>query len=374
MAELKSGSYQHKRELDRILSENDEQVSDPYARLMLPFLQTVSEELSRLSDQVQKTERIYADVLRYYGEGSDPRRRNFPAQQTLRTEDFFGIFREFVVSYRKAQKDNALIREQRQIETKRRALAEEQEKQRQLARQRKETASPDDGQLLESLLGHLRQTGGPTGRHRRKARRHPSAGRSLTSISGETARDVAIPPMPDISPVFNMDETLLAPVGPAGATADGGLQPLTSGAETVNRHSTSTLAETLLAQLQGDSAPHHSQTATEEEDALRMTRRRGRPRQKRAFAATPEDDARPEVLNEVQDEEIASSPASPPAPVKAGEGELVLPSPSSPQLAQSNSNNTFSSAKSVLDPPATGEESRSSPPTVAISSPPPDAE
>ena len=57
VAELKSGSAQHKKELDRLLGEHEENLRDPYAQLMLPFLSRVTTEISRLQDQVQLTER-----------------------------------------------------------------------------------------------------------------------------------------------------------------------------------------------------------------------------------------------------------------------------------------------------------------------------
>lgn len=123
LAELKSGSVNHKKELDRFIDENEERLEDPYTKLMLPFLTDVHADLSRLSDQVQLTERTYVEALRYFGEGPDPKRRGFPAQQPMRTEDFFGIFREFCTAYRKVKSDNVRIGEQRAVEAKRRAVS-----------------------------------------------------------------------------------------------------------------------------------------------------------------------------------------------------------------------------------------------------------
>ncbi|KDN38137.1 actin-binding FH2, partial [Tilletiaria anomala UBC 951] len=181
LAELKSGSFQHKKELDRFLDENEENLNDPYAKLMLPFLREASSELSRLSDQVQYTERIYGDALKYFGEGPDPKRRGFPAPQLMRTEDFFGIFKEFIAAYKKIKMDNVRIGEQRQIEAKRRAAAEEKEKERQEALARKE-AGVDDSLVLETLLGNLRQSGG-TPKNKRKARERRSAAKENVNAS-----------------------------------------------------------------------------------------------------------------------------------------------------------------------------------------------
>lgn len=170
VAELKSGSAQHKKELDRLLGEHEENLRDPYAQLMLPFLSRVTTEISRLQDQVQLTERTLHDTLRFYGEGPDPMRRGFPAPQPMPTEEFFGIFKEFVAAYRKAKVDNARIAEQRSIESARRAAAEERERERREAQARKQ-AGIDDNAVLESLLGSLRQSGGTPGRQRRHTRR-----------------------------------------------------------------------------------------------------------------------------------------------------------------------------------------------------------
>ena len=168
LAELKSGSVQHKKELDRFLDEAEERLEDPYTKLMLPFLNEAQQELTRISDQVQFTERTYVEALRYFGEGPDPKRRGFPAQQAMRTEDFFGIFREFQTAYRKVKVDNVKIGEMRSAEAKRRAAAAEREKERLEAAKRKE-AGVDDSAVLETLLGNLR-SGGVTPKRKRNAR------------------------------------------------------------------------------------------------------------------------------------------------------------------------------------------------------------
>jgi len=176
LAELKSGSVQHKKELDRFLDEDESRLSDPYSKIMIPFLNEASSELSRLSDQVQFTERTYMEALRYFGEGPDPKRRGFPAPAAMRTEDFFGIFKEFQASYKKVKIANIKIGEQRALEAKRRAAAEEKEKERMEAKARKD-AGVDDGAVLETLLGNLR-SGGLTGKPKRKARERGEARRS----------------------------------------------------------------------------------------------------------------------------------------------------------------------------------------------------
>jgi cytokinesis protein len=176
LAELKSGSVQHKKELDRFLDEAEERLEDPYTKLMLPFLNEAHQDLQRLSDQVTFTERQYVEALRYFGEGPDPKRRGFPAVQPMRTEDFFGVFREFCTAYRKVKSDNVRIGEQRAIEAKRRAAAEERERERQEALARKE-AGVDDSAVLETLLGNLR-SGGVVPKQKRKARERGEARRS----------------------------------------------------------------------------------------------------------------------------------------------------------------------------------------------------
>lgn len=169
LAELKSANVQHKKDLDRLLAENEENMMDPYTKLMLPFLNTATSELQRLTDQTQHTERVFNDALRYYGEGPDPLRRSFTGGKSMPTEEFFGIFKEFLTAYRKAKTDNASLAQQRALEAARRAAAEEREKEIKEARARRE-AGIDDSAVLESLLTSLRSSGG-TPRQKRKQRR-----------------------------------------------------------------------------------------------------------------------------------------------------------------------------------------------------------
>ncbi|WFD19798.1 hypothetical protein MCAP1_002035 [Malassezia caprae] len=112
LAELKSANVQHKKDLDRLLGENEENMEDPYSKLMLPFLSTATAELQRLSDQTQYTERVFTEALRYYGEGPDPLRRSLTGAKSMSTEEFFGIFKEFLTAYRKAKTDNATLAQQ----------------------------------------------------------------------------------------------------------------------------------------------------------------------------------------------------------------------------------------------------------------------
>jgi len=169
LAELKSANVQHKKDLDRLLGENEENMEDPYSKLMLPFLSTATTELQRLSDQTQYTERVFNDALRYYGEGPDPLRRSFTGAKSMPTEEFFGIFKEFLTAYRKAKTDNTTLAQQRALEAARRAAAEEREKELKEARARRE-AGIDDNAVLESLLTSLRTSGG-TPRQKRNLRR-----------------------------------------------------------------------------------------------------------------------------------------------------------------------------------------------------------
>lgn len=126
------------------------------------------------------------EALRYFGEGPDPKRRGFPAPPTMRTEDFFGIFKEFQAAYKKVKIDNVKIGEQRAMEAKRRAAAEEKEKERMEAKARKD-AGVDDGAVLETLLGNLR-SGGLTGKPKRKARERGQARRSAKATTNESGK------------------------------------------------------------------------------------------------------------------------------------------------------------------------------------------
>ena len=137
---------------------------------MLPFLNQATGELQRLTDQIQYTERMFDEALKFYGEGSDPIRRSFTGVKTMPTEEFFGIFKEFLAAYRKAKNDNAQLAQQRAMEAARLAAAEEREKERQEAMARRK-AGVGDSAVLESLLSSLRSSGGASSRQRRKNRR-----------------------------------------------------------------------------------------------------------------------------------------------------------------------------------------------------------
>lgn len=272
LAELKSGSLQHKKELDRFIDEDEAHLEDPYTKLMLPFLNEAGSELSRLGDQVQFTERTYIDALRYFGEGPDPKRRGFPAAQPMHTEDFFGVFREFSTAYRKVKADNVKIAEQRQIESKRRAAAEEREKERLEALARKE-AGVDDSLVLETLLGNLR-TGGGTPKSKRKARERGAARRAQQSLG------VGMPgAQPSVdgregAPGTSNDQAEGDATGLGITNASGG-----AGVATPASDNPSELAQAMLAKLQGGAG---GSAATLPSDASNVREKYARRRERRA--------------------------------------------------------------------------------------------
>lgn len=188
LAELKSANVQHKKDLDRLLGENEENMEDPYSKLMLPFLSTATSELQRLTDQTQYTERVFNEALRYYGEGPDPLRRSFTGAKSMPTEEFFGIFKEFLTAYRKAKTDNVTLAQQRALEAARRAAAEEREKELKEARARRE-AGIDDSAVLESLLTSLRSSGGTPRQKRNQRRRTRPSTTDLKSVPETEAED-----------------------------------------------------------------------------------------------------------------------------------------------------------------------------------------
>ena len=175
LSELKSANVHHKKILDRLHSENEENVEAPYSKLMLPFLNKATNELHRLTDQIQYTERVFNEAMRYYGEGPDPVRRSFTGPKTMPTEEFFGIFKEFLAAYRKAKTDNSRITQQRALEAARIAAAEEREKDRREAMARRE-AGIDDSAVLESLLSSLRSSGGTSQRRKNRRRSRQPVG------------------------------------------------------------------------------------------------------------------------------------------------------------------------------------------------------
>lgn len=265
LAELKSGSFQHRKDLDRLLDENEENLQDPYVKIMLPFLNDAASELQRLNDQVQFTERVYNEALKYFGEGPDPKKRGLGqlANQTMRTEDFFGIFKEFLAAYKKVKVDNVRIGEQRAMEAKRRAAAEERERERQEALARKE-AGVDDSAVLETLLGSLRSGGGGPNKQRRKARERRQTNAAAAAAAAGGAAGAA---------------------GSTGASAGGGgSEDSGSGSGSVlvgAQGSPSDVAAAMLAKLQGGEegaggGGGEQQTASATSSAFRTTRRRDR--------------------------------------------------------------------------------------------------
>ena len=91
------------------------------------------------------------------------------------TEEFFGIFKEFLAAYRKAKTDNSRITQQRALEAARIAAAEEREKDRREAMARRE-AGIDDSAVLESLLSSLRSSGGTSQRRKNRRRSRQPVG------------------------------------------------------------------------------------------------------------------------------------------------------------------------------------------------------
>ena len=147
-------------------------------------------ELQRLSDQTQYTERVFNDALRYYGEGPDPLRRSFTGAKTMPTEEFFGIFKEFLTAYRKAKMDNATLAQQRALEAARRAAAEERDKELKEARARRE-AGIDDSAVLETLLTSLRTSGGTPRQKRNQRRRARPSTADLRTVPETDAEETS---------------------------------------------------------------------------------------------------------------------------------------------------------------------------------------
>lgn len=255
LAELKSGAFQHRKELDRLIDESEDNLQDPYVKIMLPFLNDAASDLQRINDQVQFTERVYSEALKYFGEGPDPKKRGLGqlANQVMRTEDFFGIFKEFLASYKKVKVDNVKIGEQRALEAKRRAVAEERERERQEALARKE-AGVDDSAVLETLLGSLRSGGGTPNKHRRKARerRQTNANRTAALASAAAING-----------------------GTGGAGGTNGSEETAADTVAAQSASPSDVAAAMLAKLQGGNGGG-DETASPSTSAFRTTRRRDR--------------------------------------------------------------------------------------------------
>lgn len=150
---LRSDLAARRKELKDFMDQEEENLQDPYTQLMLPFFRECEQHVSRQWDQLQQVERIYHDTIKFFGEGPAPR----PGAQVIPSEEFFGIFREFVIAYRKCQRENVKLDEAKRLQQ--RLQDAQRERARELAEaQSRRAAGVDDEHVLEDLIRSLHQS------------------------------------------------------------------------------------------------------------------------------------------------------------------------------------------------------------------------
>lgn len=156
LKELRDGWTQAHEELQSHFQDPSQmQDNDGYAPIMTMFLADKRAKIDKLADLTTLAEREYEEIVLFYGEPN----RNIP------TEEFFGVFKQFVASYRKSKADNQTLAEAKAAAEKRRIAYEAQAEEK--AKHRKAT---EEGQgTFDSLLEKLRD--GSTGTRTRRARR-----------------------------------------------------------------------------------------------------------------------------------------------------------------------------------------------------------
>ncbi|MBW0464588.1 hypothetical protein O181_004303 [Austropuccinia psidii MF-1] len=119
--------------------------NDGYRQRMPKFIREAVNKLAILKDEITLAKTSYTDVLTYFGEETDERKQ-------MNSMSFFGIFKTFVTSYRKARDENQRWSEARKARQKRLELEQS----------RKEAKEANDSDpVLEDILAKIR-TGTPS--------------------------------------------------------------------------------------------------------------------------------------------------------------------------------------------------------------------
>lgn len=88
LSELREGLKAIRQELTEHFSEIEQ--SDRYGKQMWSFIGRATAQVEDLVDDVNHADAIYTEVVRYYGED----------EKSLKSSEFYGIFKTFVTSYR----------------------------------------------------------------------------------------------------------------------------------------------------------------------------------------------------------------------------------------------------------------------------------
>ena len=86
--------------------------TDGYKQRMPKFVREAVNKLAVLKDEITLAQNSYTEILMYFGEETDERKQ-------MNSMAFFGIFKTFVTSYKKAREENRKWSEARNARQKR---------------------------------------------------------------------------------------------------------------------------------------------------------------------------------------------------------------------------------------------------------------
>ncbi|KAJ7752130.1 hypothetical protein B0H16DRAFT_816985 [Mycena metata] len=181
LGDLRDGLKRIRQELADHYADMDQ--TEKYGKQMWNFVSKANGQLEDLIDNVNLADTTFTEAIKYYGE----------EDKTMSSSEFYGIFKTFVISYKKCKTENQTLAEERAALEKRRAAADEVRAKRDKLMD--ETPPNEDDDVLDTLLEKLRN-GDTVNRRTRKNRfgsdKRPSVPQSLNS-DGETpaAADVA---------------------------------------------------------------------------------------------------------------------------------------------------------------------------------------
>lgn len=197
LTQLRSSVGTQRKELGRSMDQHEETLNDPFTQQMLTFLDDAENQASRQLDQLGQAERLFDDALQFYGEGSSRCTPSLGAQ-VMPSEDFFGIFREFVTAYQKCKLDNARLAQARRTEQLRQQAADERSKQvAESMAQRTDRASSQH--LLDDILHSLQATPASGRRRDRNDRVYPRSSTNAQLPSDNMAAQLLAELSPDLA-------------------------------------------------------------------------------------------------------------------------------------------------------------------------------
>lgn len=175
LAELRDGLSRIHEELLEHFADLDE--NDRYGKQMWSFYNKSNVQLEDLVDDVKNADSTFTDAIRYYGE----------EDKNMSSSEFYGIFKTFVISYKKCKQENQTSAEEKRALERRKLAIEETRANRQ---RELETSAPDeDDNALERLIENLRNGDTIT----RKARRRRPGAEKDSTMTGNLTLDLLRP-------------------------------------------------------------------------------------------------------------------------------------------------------------------------------------